>query len=122
MKIKNKSMIWLIIIIIVMFFLIKSCSDDSNSKYSVNKQNEMIQATAQIVLKDYGYKISTSSLLEDWDITKMQYNNNYRWTVITYSGTQKIKWIFEWSGEDKDDLILLYLLVNGNEIVNNLNK
>lgn len=121
MKIKNISIICLVIIIIL--FIIMSCSNKNDDvKYSANRQYEMIQATAQIVLNDYGYKINTSSLLEDWNITKMQYNNSYRWTVITYSDTQKIKWIFEWSGEDEDDLVLLYLLVNGKEVVNNLNK
>lgn len=117
---KKKNLISLIIIVIGILFIFTGCS--SGEVDEEKKQKEMIQATSQISLKNYGYKMETSPFLEDWNINKMTWNNNFRWTVSTYSinDNKRLKWIFEWTGNDKDDVILIYLLVDGKEIINDL--
>lgn len=118
MKIKN--LISLIIIIATILFIFNSCSSEEVDEEK--RQKEMIQATSQISLKDHGYKMETSPFLEDWNINKMTWNDTFRWTVSTYSvnDSKRLKWIFEWTGNDKDDVILIYLLIDGKEIVNDL--
>jgi len=40
--------------------------------------------------------------------------------AVTYAEKTRIKCIFEWSGKDEDDFTLLYFLIGGIELVNNL--
>lgn len=98
----------------------KSIQTSNNNTDEEENQKRMIQATAQIVLTNYQYKYDTSSSLKDWNINKMKYDDSYRWTASTYSDNIRLKWIFEWTGNNDDDLILIYLLVDGEEIVNDL--
>lgn len=122
-KIKNISTIIAIGIFIMLFLYIRSCfSTSSNtSKDKVTDQKRMVQATTQRVLKNYNISESTSPSLEDWNINSQAYNDTKRWTATT-NGTynKRIKCIFEWSGDDRDDLILVYLLYDGKEFVNDL--
>lgn len=107
----------------------ETSNDDTSTEVSNNQNNpsksqlEMIQATTQIALEKNGFKNDTSHSLENWNINSMEYNDTIRWNSVTQSSNNgRIKAIFDWSGEDKDDLILKYLLVNGNEVVNDLKK
>lgn len=95
-------------------------NDQNNPSKS---QLQMIQATTQIALEKNGFKNDTSLSLENWEINSMKYDDTIRWTSVTQSSSNgRIKAIFDWSGEDKDDLILKYLLVNGDEVVNDFKK
>lgn len=93
------------------------------SKEPTSYQLSMVQATSQIAIERNGYKDDTSSSIDDWTINRMSWDNTYRWTVVTKSNTlNRVKLIWEWTGKDKDDLILVYLLIDGNEIVNDLDN
>lgn len=90
-------------------------------------QKRMLQATTQIALERNGFENDTSSQLKNWTFAKNNKNKQILWNSITTSNKNgKIKTIFQWTGKDtgkeKDDLILVYLLVGGNEIVNDLNE
>lgn len=80
----------------------------------------MVQVKTQDVLKKYNFDVDTSPLLEDWTITNQNINNSSRWVAVTYAEKTRIKCIFEWSGKDEDDFTLLYFLIGGIELVNNL--
>lgn len=98
-------------------------NNQSDQNDPSKSQLEMIQATTQLALKKNGFKNDTSHSLENWEINSMKYDDTIRCTSVTQSSSNgRIKAIFDWSGEDKDDLILKYLLVNGNEVVNDLKK
>lgn len=88
-------------------------------------QQGMLQATTQIALERNGFKDDTSSELKNWTFAKNERDGKLLWNSITTSKSSgRIKAIFQWTGFDsdkeQDDLILVYLLVNGNEITNNL--
>ena len=83
----------------------------------------MIVATSQIAIENYGFNDDTSFSIDDWTINRMLYDGDYRWTAVTNSkNLGRVKVIWDWSGNDKDDLILVYLLINGEELVNDLRK
>lgn len=122
-QIKNISTIIAIGIFIMLFLYIRSCfSTSSNtSKDKLTDQKRMVQVTTQRVLKNYNISESTSPSLEDWNINSQAYNDTKRWTATTNGiYNKRIKCIFEWSGDDRDDLILVYLLYDGKEFVNDL--
>ncbi|MGY3778525.1 hypothetical protein [Isobaculum melis] len=103
----------------------ESQAPSSNSSESSVSESEarMIQATAQIAIKRNGYEDDTSSQLKDWTINKMKYEDTYRWTAVTQSSNNgRVKVIFDWTGKDENDLIIKYLLIGGNEILNNLRQ
>lgn len=101
-------------------------SHEETKNISINKdkeQFEMIQATTQLALKRNGYKDDTSRQIDNWTITSNTYNNTKRWNAATHSNSLgRIKAIFEWSGEDNDDLILKYLFCDKKVIVDDLKE
>ena len=117
---KQRNLISLIIIVIGILFIFTGCSSEVIDEEQ--RQKEIIQAESQIVLKNYSYKVKTSPFLEDWNINKIAWNDTFRWTISTYSidDDKRLKWIFEWTGNEDDELNLVYLLIAGNEILNEL--
>lgn len=93
---------------------------------SIDKDKEqfrMIQATTQVALKRNGYKDDTSAQLDNWTINSSSYNDTKRWNAVTYSNSLgRIKAIFEWSGEDDDDLILKYLFCDGKVVIDDFEE
>ena len=123
-KSEKNNIIKIIILVIICIFLIVCCINSCSSTTkndSVIKNKEIVQGAAILALKRYNYDLYTSSSLDDWKINNIPYEDSYRWTAVTYSNNTKIKWIYEWSGND-DDLILKYLLVGEKEVVNDLNS
>lgn len=98
------------------------CSSNNDSEENkLDDQQRMVQATTQIALKDYNISAKTSSSLNDWTINNQPYDDTFRWIATTYdNNNNKIKCIFEWSGNNDDDLILVYLFFDGEEFVNDL--
>lgn len=110
-----------LLVVIALLFVV-ACSSKSE-EFPSDYQLRIIQATTQLVIKDYGYKDDTSSQLKDWEINANESGDTYRWNSITSTSAHgRIKVIFEWSGDDDEDLILKYFLISGSEIVNDLNK
>lgn len=86
-------------------------------------QKDMIIATSQVALKRNGFDDDTSGSKDMWTINVMDYEETKRWTAVTDSDDLgRVKVIFDWSGDNDDDLILVYLLVNGDEITNDLRE
>lgn len=100
----------------------ESTSQVQNNKNDSNKhQLQMIQSATQLALERNGLKNDTSDSLEDWNINSNEYNDTLRWNSVTHSNNNgRIKAIFEWNGKDDNDITLKYLLVKGNEIINDL--
>lgn len=109
----------LIFIFIFVYFAVSHSMKNSDANSSNN--DEMVIATCQLVLKEYTLTDYTSPLLNDWTISNQDYSTTKRWTATTYDEKNKrVKCIFDWSGNNADDLILKYLLYNGEEYVNDL--
>lgn len=106
--------------------IINNSNNDTNnipSNKIDDNQKEMVMATCQIALKEYTENDFTSFKINDWNVNNQIYNSIKRWTTTTYdSKNNRVKCIFEWSGNDNDDLILKYLLYEGKEYVNDLKK
>lgn len=111
---------WLWIFVgFIILIIIFSGKDNDNETY----QLRILQANTQKVIEENKYIDDTKSSLDAWTINKQTYSDSYRWTTVTESEKNgRIKTIFEWTGIENDDLTLVYLLVNGKEIVNNLKK
>lgn len=88
--------------------------------------SRMLQATTQLSLKRNNIDDDTSSLLDDWTFAvnrDQTQDSTFLWNVITQKTKHsRIKAIFQWNGTADDDLILKYLLVGGDELVNDLDN
>lgn len=108
----------LVLIIAFLAVLLTACGDSSDNSENAK---EMVQATTQRALSSNGFDDDTSYSISDWKITNSGSGDSQKWVAVTTSPTNgRVKSIFEWSGNDSDDLILKYLLINGNEVVNDL--
>lgn len=98
--------------------------NSKNDELSISDdQKDMIIATSQIALKRHSFDDDTSGSKDNWTINVMNYDKTKRWTAVTNSNSLgRTKFIFDWSGDNNDDLVLVYLLVNGEEIINDLRK
>ena len=114
----------LIGIICISFFSFIGCEETENK--SINKEKnqlELIQASTQLALERNGYKNDTSPQIDKWNISSNIYNDTKRWNAVTHSDSLgRIKAVFEWSGEDNDDMILKYLFCDRKVVIDRLKE
>ena len=85
------------------------------------KQEQTLISYTQLDCEDRGYTLKYRGK-DTWNVALNYINNKNRWIVtcndVNYG---RIKAIYEWDGEENSGATLIYLLVSGNELVNNLN-
>ena len=86
------------------------------------KQEQTLISYTQLDCEDRGYTLKYRGK-DTWNVALNYINNKNRWIVtcndVNYG---RIKAIYEWDGEENSGATLIYLLVSGNELVNNLNN
>ena len=97
---------------------------DNQEKVSsiTEKQEQTLISYTQLDCEDRGYTLKYRGK-DTWNVALNYINNKNRWIVtcndVNYG---RIKAIYEWDGEENSGATLIYLLVSGNELVNNLNN
>lgn len=90
---------------------VKKISDD---------QKALLIAWTQLEGSDRGYDISYGGS-SNWNVAVNYINGENRWITTTQDKKLgRVKTIYEWTGNEKDGATLLYLLINGTELVNKL--
>lgn len=90
---------------------VKKISDD---------QKALLIAWTQSEGSDRGYDISYGGS-SNWNVAVNYINGENRWITTTQDKKLgRVKTIYEWTGNEKDGATLLYLLINGTELVNKL--
>lgn len=90
---------------------VKKISDD---------QKALLIAWTQLEGSDRGYDISYGGS-SNWKVAVNYINGENRWITTTQDKKLgRVKTIYEWTGNEKDGATLLYLLINGTELVNKL--
>ena len=99
-------------------------SSESKSQKEVKKisddQKALLIAWTQEEGSDRGYDISYGGS-SNWNVAVNYIDGENRWITTTQDKKLgRIKTIYEWTGNETDGATLLFLLINGTELVNNL--
>lgn len=95
--------------------------DGSNNRYIYGDDKDILIGATQLAIEDHGFDDDTSTHQDDWEFSIGNQGGEDIWNVVTQkTDLVRIKAMYEWSGDENDDLILIYLLINGDEIVNKL--
>lgn len=99
-----------------------SSSQNSNEDSVTNEQRDTLISFTQLDSEDRGYtlKFQGSDL---WNVSVNEIDNEKRWIVTTEdSAYGRVKAIYEWDGNKNSGATLIYLLISGEELVNNLHS
>lgn len=85
-----------------------------------DEQTSALIAWVQMSAEDNGYQLSYKGK-DTWNIALNYISGKNNWIVTTTDKNYgRVKAIYKWSGEKEDGADLIYLLINGNEIINKL--
>lgn len=101
-----------------------STSENANSQKEISKptsdQKDLIIAFTQQDCDDRGYKLTYQGK-DSWNVSINYIDGVNKWIVTNKDKKYgRVKSIYEWNGKEDSGAKLTYLLVNGEELINNL--
>lgn len=99
-----------------------SSSEDKESDSVTQEQRDTLIVFTQLDSEDRGYKLKFQGS-DLWNVSVNEIDNEKRWIVTTKDSTYgRVKAIYEWDGKKNSGSRLIYLLISGEELVNNLHS
>lgn len=104
-----------------------SSSSEENTRENeistiTEEQKRTLIAFAQLDCEDRGYNLKYQGI-DTWNVAVNYINDQNRWIVTCNdANVGKVKAIYEWDGKKDSGATLIYLLISGNELINNLNN
>lgn len=85
------------------------------------EQKKILITWTQMDCENQGAELSFRGY-STWNVAVNYIDGKNRWISTTEDKKYgRIKSIYEWTGEEEEEATLIYLLINGNELLNNLN-
>lgn len=99
-----------------------SSSENKESNSVTTDQRDTLIVFTQMDSEDRGYKLKFQGS-DLWNVSVNEIDNGKRWIVTTEDSTYgRVKAIYEWDGNKDSGATLIYLLISGEELVNNLHS